>query len=93
MSDIFIALLMLILSIIQSIAGVGILLIGTPVLLLNGFDIISSINTLLPFSILTSFLNLIFLSLKNINLQSLKIFIYVKFFLFYCLPEFFWEQY
>ena len=60
MSDIFIALLMLILSIIQSIAGVGILLIGTPVLLLNGFDIISSINTLLPFSILTSFLNLIF---------------------------------
>ena len=49
MSDIFIALLMLILSIIQSIAGVGILLIGTPVLLLNGFDIISSINTLFTF--------------------------------------------
>ena len=93
MSDIFIALLMLILSIIQSIAGVGILLIGTPVLLLNGFDIISSINTLLPFSILTSFLNLIFFKLKNINLQSLKIFIYVKFFYFIVYQEFFWEQY
>ena len=80
MRVIFIALLMLILSIIQSIAGVGILLIGTPVLLLNGFDIISSINTLLPFSILTSFKSYFF-KLKNINLQSLKIFIYVNFFI------------
>ena len=86
MSDIFIALLMLILSIIQSIAGVGILLIGTPVLLLNGFDIISSINTLLPFSILTSFLNLIFFKLKKYKSSITKDIHIRKIFLFYCLP-------
>ena len=86
MSDIFIAFLMLILSIIQSIAGVGILLIGTPVLLLNGFDIISSINTLLPFSILTSFLNLIFFKLKKYKSSITKDIHIRKIFLFYCLP-------
>lgn len=86
MSDIFIALLMLILSIIQSIVGVGILLIGTPVLLLNDFDIISSINTLLPFSILTSFLNLSFFKLQKYKSPITKDIYIRKIFLFYCIP-------
>ena len=71
-NEVFTILLMLILSIIQSIAGVGILLIGTPVLLLKGFDIISTINTLLPFSILTSLLNLIFFKFQKYKSPIIK---------------------
>lgn len=47
------------LIILQSIAGVGILLIGTPLLLIFKFDIILILNILLPISIVTSFINLI----------------------------------
>lgn len=65
MTEIFISFLVLSLSIIQSIAGVGVLLIGTPILLLNGYDIITSINSLLPLSILTSLLNLIFFKIQK----------------------------
>ena len=47
------------LIILQSIAGVGILLVGTPLLLILKLDIISILSILLPISILTSLVNLI----------------------------------
>lgn len=47
------------LIILQSIAGVGILLVGTPLLLILKLDIILILSILLPISILTSLINLI----------------------------------
>ena len=44
---------------VQSIMGVGVLVIGTPVLLILDFHILEIIKTLLPISILTSLINLI----------------------------------
>lgn len=53
-------LLIFFLIILQSIAGVGVLVIGTPMLLLNDFNFIDIMLILLPISISTSILNLIF---------------------------------
>ena len=73
----------------QSIAGVGILVIGTPSMLLMDFNMIEILNVLLPISIITSFLNLIIIRvLHNKN----KIYIDKKFnFLFFiiCVPSIF----
>ena len=57
--------LIIILTSIQSIAGVGVLVIGTPVLLLINFSIVETMNYLLPISIITSFLNLIIMKFKK----------------------------
>jgi len=74
---------------IQSIAGVGILVIGTPSMLLMDFNMIEILNILLPISIITSFLNLIIIKvLHNKN----KIYIDKRFnFLFFiiCVPSIF----
>jgi uncharacterized protein len=85
MTEIFILSLVLSLSIIQSITGVGVLLIGTPILLLNGFDIITSINSLLPLSILTSLLNLIFFKIQQHKAPITKDTDIIKIFFIYCL--------
>jgi len=53
------------LIILQSIAGVGILLVGTPLLLILKLDIISILSILLPISILTSLVNLIIFKLNK----------------------------
>ena len=45
------------LVIIQTIVGVGVLVLGTPALLLLNYNIIDAIDLLLPISIFTSFLN------------------------------------
>ena len=47
------------LTIIQSIAGVGILVVGTPTLIILNIDLVNAINILLPLSIVVSFINLI----------------------------------
>ncbi len=86
MNEIFTILLIFLLSIIQTVAGVGLLLLGTPILLLNGFSIISTINTLLPFSILTSLLNLFFIGLKEKKSNIVREKDIVKIFFLYCLP-------
>jgi len=65
-------------SFIQSIFGVGLLLFGTPSLLLIGYEYHEILNILLPASITISFLQVI-KSKENIN-KSKKVFIY------YCLP-------
>lgn len=53
------------LIIIQSIAGVGVLVIGTPLLLISNYNFIEILSILLPISIFTSFLNLIFLKFNK----------------------------
>ena len=74
---------------IQSIIGVGILVIGTPVLLLLQFNIIEILSILLPISITTSLLNFLFIKLKkkkiklNIDKNLMKRFILV------CVPSIF----
>ena len=65
MSEIYFILLLFVLCFIQTVAGVGVLLLGTPIMLLNDFNIIDTINVLLPFSILTSLSNLLFFNNKK----------------------------
>ena len=57
--------LIIFLVIIQSIIGIGVLVLGTPILLLLHFSIIDTINILLPISIMTSLTNIIILKAKN----------------------------
>ena len=63
--------LLFFLIILQSIAGVGLLVIGTPMLLIYNISFIEILSILLPISILTSFFNLIFLKLnkKKLNIK------------------------
>jgi uncharacterized protein len=78
-----------ILIIIQTIVGVGILVIGTPFLLILGFNIMEIFSILLPISILTSFINLLFFKLKKKELK-MKINSETKYlFFFICLPSIF----
>ena len=58
----------------QSSIGVGVLVLGTPFLLLIGYNIIEVFFILLPLSILTSFINLIIIrhSDKNLNVSTHK---------------------
>ena len=58
------------LAILQTIVGVGVLVLGTPVLLILNYNMIEIMNLLLPISITTSFLN--YLYLKS-NKKKLKI--------------------
>lgn len=80
-------LLILSLVIIQSVVGVGILVVGTPLLLIFDLSIIDTMNYLLPISIMTSFFNLIVMrhgtNLFYFNLSRLK------FFFIICVPSVF----
>ena len=62
------------LSLIQSIFGVGLLLLGTPTFLLLGYNYFEVLNILLPYSILISVLQIIFNKDKMLGfgLQILK---------------------
>ena len=62
-------LLFFFLIILQSIAGVGILLIGTPLLLIFKLDIISILSIIIPISILTSSTNLIYFKFNKEKLD------------------------
>ena len=61
------------LVILQTIVGVGVLVLGTPILLFFDYNIIETMSLLLPISITTSFLNYIYLKTNkekfNINLD------------------------
>lgn len=78
-------LLIIILSTFQTIAGVGILVLGTPILILFGFDIVQSMIFLLPLSIFNSVINFFYLYKfkKNISID-IKM---SKYFFFICLPS------
>ena len=72
------------LSAIQSIAGVGVLVLGTPLMLILNYSIIEIMFFLLPISIVCSFYNLIFL---NLNLKKKLIdFKLTKYFFIFCFP-------
>lgn len=90
MSDInFIFLVLFFLVFLQSVVGVGILIIGTPFLLVLNFNIIDILSILLPISILTSLLNLIYF---KFNKKKLKMKINSdtkRLFFFVCLPSIF----
>jgi uncharacterized protein len=75
--EIFITIL--ITSIIQSLFGVGVLLFGTPLLLLFGFDFITTLTILLPVSLIINSFQLI-VSYKNID------FVFYKRMLIYTTP-------
>jgi len=77
-------LLIIILSVFQSIAGVGILVLGTPFLIIYGFDIVEVMIFLLPLSIFNSAVNLLYLyKKKNISIDINM----GKYFFFICFPS------
>lgn len=53
------------LTLIQSIVGVGVLLLGTPLLLFFNYEIIEIMITLLPISIITSLASIFSSTLKK----------------------------
>ncbi len=74
--DLYILITILITAIVQSIFGTGVLLFGTPLLLILGYNFQHALIILLPTSILISFFQL-----KN-NLNKIDIQFYKKLFLF-----------
>lgn len=80
-------LLIIALSIFQTIAGVGILVLGTPILILFGFDIVEVMIFLLPLSIFNSSINFFYLYKFK---EGIKIDTKMgKYFFFICLPSVF----
>ena len=80
-------LLIIVLSTFQTIAGVGILVLGTPILILYGFDIVEVMIFLLPLSILNSSINFVYLYKFR---KGIKIDVNLgKYFFFICLPSVF----
>ncbi len=57
------------LVIMQTIAGVGVLVLGTPLMLIFNYQIIELMNILLPISILTSLINYSYLKQNKKNLK------------------------
>lgn len=71
---------------IQSIIGVGVLVVGTPLLLLLKYDLIFAISFLLPISIMTSLINLIIdFTLKRKISNDINL----KYFCIFALPSVF----
>ena len=62
------------LVILQTIVGVGVLVLGTPLFLLLNYNIVEIMNILLPISITTSLLNYIYLksNKEKLILNNLK---------------------
>lgn len=76
--------LVIILVMIQSVAGVGVLVLGTPTLLLLDISLIETMNYLLPISIITSFANLVIMKFK-INVFNYDKDRFILFFII-CIP-------
>jgi len=73
--------------VIQSLFGVGVLLFGTPLLLLFGFDFITTLIILLPTSLIINSIQ-VFISFKNIDYNFYKKMLlytipFIVFFLFF----------
>lgn len=72
----------------QSIVGVGVLVLGTPFLLILKFSIVEIFFILLPISIITSLLNLIIINYSNKSLDKSTYKEFKKFFII-CIPSIF----
>ena len=59
MEDLIIYIIILILSVIQSVFGVGILLFGTPTFIYLGYDFFETLNLLIPCSLLVSLMQIL----------------------------------
>ena len=73
---------------LQSIIGVGVLVLGTPFLLILKFNIIDIFFILLPISIITSLLNLIIIKFSNASFEKSTFKEFKKFFII-CIPSIF----
>ena len=73
----------IVLSTIQSIIGIGVLVLGTPILLIFEFTLHEILSILLPVSILTSLLNIIIIKKNYKNFYNNTKFIFHT----YCLPS------
>ena len=82
----FTSIIIITLSIFQTIIGVGILVLGTPILLLIGYEMLEIMNILLPLSILNSLINIFYLKKRfnNISIDNK-----IKNYFFLCLPGIF----
>ena len=69
--DITLIIIVILISFLQSIFGVGILLFGTPILLSLDYGFIESLNILLPLSLLVNLVQL-FSDYNNINYKFEK---------------------
>lgn len=87
MDIILLSTLFLFLSTVQSIIGVGVLVLGTPILLILSLNLEEILPILLPISILTSFLNLLLIKRHNKNLNNIINQNTKKIFYEYCLPS------
>ena len=83
----FTSVLIIILSTFQTILGVGILVLGTPILLLMNFEMLEIMTVLLPLSILNSLLNIFYLRSRFSEIKIDNIL--KKEFFFICLPGIF----
>lgn len=79
----FLGLIVFILSIFQSIFGIGLLALGTPLLLIIGFYFIDILNILLPCSILVSLITFVIISKKKEKIIDKEI---IEKFFFFSLP-------
>lgn len=60
------------LVVLQTIIGIGVLVLGTPILLILNYDIVQTISILLPVSILTSLINLVYFKfIERISILNL----------------------
>jgi len=71
--------------IFQSIIGVGVLVLGTPFLLILEFNIVEILFILLPISIITSLINLLIMNYSNKSLDKSTYKEFKKFFIV-CIP-------
>lgn len=76
-----------ILSIFQSITGVGILVLGTPILIFFDYKMVEVMSLLLPLSVFNSLLNIAVIKFKN-HETNINI-VMKKYFFFLCYPSIF----
>ncbi len=79
----FLGLIIFTLSIFQSIFGIGLLALGTPLLLIIGFYFIDILYILLPCSILVSLITFIIISKREKNIIDRQV---IKSFVFFSIP-------
>ena len=75
--------------IVQTIVGVGVLVLGTPIMLLLHYTLPEAIEVLLPISILTSLINIFYFKISG-KIDTFKIKQNTtKYFIYLCLPSIF----
>ena len=79
--------LVLVLSSIQSIIGVGVLVLGTPILLILEYNMLSILSILLPISIATSLINIFLMKKKMQSIEKILSSKTKNFFYIFCLPS------